>query len=68
MINFILFIIMACYALYINHSWFKHCNKLNDRWAEHYNEVNKKWEELCNEVNKKWADFFYKIIEEEKND
>lgn len=34
MINLILFIIMACYALYINHSWYKHCNELNDRWAD----------------------------------
>lgn len=55
MINTILFIIMDCYALYINHSWYKHCNELNNRWAEY-----------CNKLNKKWYDFFHKIIEEEK--
>ena len=34
MINFILFIIMSCCALYINHSWSKYCEEINDKWAD----------------------------------
>ena len=56
-ISFILFIIMTCYALYINYSWSKHCDKVNDAWAK-----------CCIELNNKWADFYNSIIKEEKND
>ena len=38
-ISFILFIIMTCYALYINYSWSKYCEKINDEWADTYNSV-----------------------------
>ena len=30
----ILFIIMTCYALYINYSWSKYCDEINDEWAK----------------------------------
>ena len=49
-INFILFIIMTCYALYINYSWSKHCEKVNDAWAK-----------CCIEINEKWADAYNKL-------
>lgn len=57
MINFIFFIIMSCYALYINYSWRKHCDKINDEWAKY-----------CIEMNKKWADYYNSIIKEDKNE
>ena len=56
-ISFILFIIMTCYALYINYSWSKHCDKINDAWAKY-----------CIEMNKKWADAYNSIIKENKDD
>ena len=34
MIDFILFIIMSCCALYINYSWSKYCEEINDKWAD----------------------------------
>ena len=57
MINFILFIIMTCYALYINYSWSKHCDKINDAWAKY-----------CIEMNKRWADAYNSIIKEKENE
>lgn len=54
-INFIFCIIMSCYALYINYSWRKHCDKINDAWAKY-----------CIEMNKKWADYYNSIIKEDK--
>ena len=57
MISFILFIIMTCFALYINYSWSKHCEKVNDAWAK-----------CCIEINEKWADAYNSIIKEDKND
>ena len=56
MINFIFCIVMSCYALYINYSWYKDYNKLNDRWGERYNELNKKLVDICQKIR------------EEKND
>ena len=56
-ISFILFIIMTCFALYINYSWSKHCDKINDAWAKY-----------CIEMNKRWADAYNSIIKEDKND
>ena len=56
-ISFIFCIIMTCYALYINYSWSKHCDKINDAWAKY-----------CIEINKKWADVYNNIIKEDKND
>ena len=59
-ISFILFIIMACFALYINYSWSKHCDKINDAWAKY-----------CIEMNKRWADAYNSVIKEKgemKND
>ena len=56
-INFILFIIMSCYTLYINYSWSKHCEKINDEWAKKY----------C-ELNNKWADAYNNIIKEKENE
>ena len=56
-INFIFFIIMTCYALYINYSWSKHCEKINDEWAKRYIEL-----------NNKWTDAYNSIIKEDKND
>ena len=53
----ILFIIMTCYALYINYSWSKHCDKINDAWAKY-----------CIEMNKKWADAYNSVIKEKKNE
>ena len=53
----ILFIIMTCYALYINYSWSKHCEKINDEWAKKY----------C-ELNNKWTDAYNSIIKEKKNE
>ena len=53
----ILFIIMTCYALYINYSWSKHCDKINDAWAKY-----------CIEMNKKWADVYNSIIKEKENE
>ena len=57
MISFILFIIMTCYALYINYSWSKHCEKVNDAWAK-----------CCIEINEKWADVYNSIIKEKNNE
>ena len=57
MISFILFIIMTCYALYINYSWSKHCEKVNDAWAK-----------CCIELNNKWADAYNSVIKEKKNE
>ena len=56
-ISFILFIIMTCYALYINYSWSKHCDKINDAWAKY-----------CIEMNKRWADVYNRIIKEKENE
>ena len=56
-ISFILFIIMACFALYINYSWSKHCEKINNEWAK-----------KCCELNNKWADAYNSIIKEKKNE
>ena len=53
-INFIFFIIMTCYALYINYSWSKHCDKINDAWAKY-----------CIEMNKKWVDAYNSVIKED---
>ena len=53
----ILFIIMTCYALYINYSWSKHCDKINDAWAK-----------CCIELNNKWIDACNSIIKEKKNE
>ena len=53
----ILFIIMTCYALYINYSWSKHCDKVNDAWAK------------CSiELNNKWIDAYNRIIKEKNNE
>ena len=57
MISFTFFIIVSCYALYINYSWYKHCNKINEKWAEH-----------CNEINEKLADIYNRIRKENKNE
>ena len=57
MISFILFIIMTCFALYINYSWSKHCEKVNDAWAK-----------CCIEINEKWADAYNSIIKEKENE
>ena len=57
MISFILFIIMTCYALYINYSWSKHCDKVNDAWAK-----------CCIELNNKWADAYNSVIKEKNNE
>lgn len=56
-ISFILFIIMTCFALYINYSWSKHCEKINDAWAKY-----------CIEMNKKWADAYNSVIKEKENE
>ena len=56
-ISFILFIIMTCFALYINYSWSKHCEKINDAWAKY-----------CIEMNKRWADAYNSIIKEKENE
>ena len=56
-ISFILFIIMTCFALYINYSWSKHCNEINDAWAKY-----------CIEMNKRWADAYNNIIKENKDE
>ena len=56
-INFILFIIMTCFALYINYSWSKHCDKINDAWAKY-----------CIEMNKRWADAYNSVIKEKGNE
>ena len=55
-ISFILFIIMTCYALYINYSWSKHCDKINDAWAKYYIEMNKKWADVYNNIIKEKED------------
>ena len=57
MINFIFCIIMTCYALYINYSWSKHCDKINDAWAKY-----------CIEMNKRWADAYNSVIKEKKDE
>ena len=56
-ISFILFIIMTCYALYINYSWSKHCEKVNDAWAK-----------CCIELNNKWIDAYNSVIKEKDNE
>lgn len=56
-IIFILFIIMACFVLYINYSWSKHCEKVNDAWAK-----------CCIEINEKWADAYNSIVKEKENE
>ena len=48
----ILFIIMTCYALYINYSWSKHCEKMNDEWSKRYIELNNKWTYAYNSIIK----------------
>ena len=57
MISFILFIIMTCFALYINYSWSKHCEKINEAWAKY-----------CIEMNKRWADAYNSIVKEKENE
>ena len=52
MISFIFCIIMTCYALYINYSWSKHCEKINDEWAKKYCELNNKRADAYNSVIK----------------
>ena len=64
----ILFIIMTCYALYINYSWSKHCEKINDGWAKKCCEMNDEWAKKCCEINKKWADYYNSIIKEKDNE
>ena len=56
-ISFILFIIMTCFALYVNDSWSKHCDKINDAWAKY-----------CIEMNKRWSDVYNSIIKEKENE
>ena len=51
-ISFIFFIIMTCYALYINYSWSKHCEKINEEWVKHYIELNNKWADAYNNIIK----------------
>ena len=48
---------MACYALYINYSWYKQYNEMNDRWTEY-----------CNKLNDKWADIYKKNMDEIENE
>lgn len=55
MINLILFIVMACYALYINYSWSKDYDEMNNIWAEY-----------CNKLNDEWSDVYKKVMEEKK--
>ena len=43
---------MTCYALYINYSWSKYCDKINDEWAKKYCELNNKWADYYNSVIK----------------
>ena len=52
MINFILFIIMSCCALYINHAWSKYCVEINDKWAKRCEEINDKWADICRSIIK----------------
>ena len=52
MINFILFIIMSCCALYINYSWSKYCKEINDKWAKHCKEINDKRADICRSIIK----------------
>ena len=52
MINFILFIIMSCCALYINHSWSKYCEEMNNKWAKRCEEINDKWADICRSIIK----------------
>lgn len=42
MISIVFCVIALCYALYINYSWYKHCNEINDTWAERCKELEKK--------------------------
>ena len=56
MINFILFIIMSCCALYINHSWSKYCEEINDKWAK-----------SSEKINDKWADNYRSMIKEDND-
>ena len=51
-ISFIFFIIMTCYALYINYSWSKYCDEINDEWAKRYIELNNKWTDVYNSIIK----------------
>ena len=53
----ILFIIMTCFALYINYSWSKHCEKINDALAKY-----------CIEINKRWVDAYNSVIKEKNNE
>ena len=48
----ILFIIMTCYALYINYSWSKYCDEINDELAKRYIELNNKWTDIYNSIIK----------------
>ena len=56
-ISFIFCIIMTCYALYINYSWSKYCEKMYDEWAKR-----------CIELNNKWTDAYNSIIKEKENE
>ena len=68
MISFILFIIMSCYALYINYSLCKYCDEMNDEWAKRCTEMNNEWAKKCCEINKKWADAYNSVIKEKENE
>lgn len=48
---------MACFAFWINHSWYKHCNKMNEDWYKY-----------CNKMNDDWLAIYKKLIEEEENE
>lgn len=55
MIGFIFFIVMCSYAIYINCSWKRHCDKMNNEWAEEYGSL-----------YKKYTSVYFKLMEEEK--
>ena len=57
MIHWIGFFVMACFAFWINHSWYKHCNKMNEDWYK-----------CCNKINEDWSAICKKLIEEEENE
>ena len=55
-ISIIFGIAISCFALYINYTWYKYCNKINDDWAEKYIELNEEWSKKYKKLNHTWAE------------
>lgn len=44
-------IVVTCFSVYMNWSWYQHCKNLNDAWAKKYNELNDHWADIARAIN-----------------